>query len=440
MRLTISNQTPDNLLCRFGGDGRDDKILLVPPSSKSIEFSPKSSCLRLFRCSQDIAAKEADAVTVDAYPVNVRLNRVYGPRARWQRISLTDDSTWVVYLNMITRNKNCLIVLPRRDTSCFLASVPDSVPLSSLMLPGTHESMAFYGWPFSQCQSLSTPLDVQLSSGIRVIDVRLSIIDGRLISYHGIYPERTPFSDILSTLYSFLTTPATSSETVVVSIKQEDSDTHRFSKLVREEIMFSPGGLQMWYLDNRIPSLGEVRGKAVMFSRFGGNGLGWDQGAIGIHPTLWPDSEKVGFTWTCQDTLVQVQDWYAIPSFLSIPEKVSLATEILIPPDSPTPTLSISFCSASSLPLAFPATIARGFGWPQWGLGFEGVNFRVGKWILDRLSSESREKFDQEDDAGPRIRGWALLDFYEDPLEQGIVPLFVECNFRGRRAGEEGWH
>jgi 1-phosphatidylinositol phosphodiesterase len=39
----------------------------------------------------------------------------------------------------------------------------------------------------------------------------------------------------------------------------------------------------------------------------------------------------------------------------------------------------------------------------------------------------------------PRIRGWAYMDFYEDPVESGVVPLLVECNFRGRKLGEEGW-
>ncbi|OJA07601.1 hypothetical protein AZE42_06270 [Rhizopogon vesiculosus] len=294
--------------------------------------------------------------------------------------------------------------------------------------------MAFYGWPISQCQSQSTPLERQLHAGIRVLDIRLAIVDSRLISYHGIYPERAPFAEILSTVHTFLTTPSTSRETIVMSIKQEDSDTRRFSKLVREEIITSPGGLGMWYLENRIPTLGEVRGKVVMFSRFGDNGYDWDNGAIGIHPPIWPDSDKLGFTWNCQNTMVQTQDWYAIPSFLYIPEKVALSTDILATNRDSCPTLSISFFSASSIPLAFPPTIARGFGWPQWGIGFEGVNTRVGKWILAQF-----EKCEEKGgvDGDPQIRGWALLDFYEDPL--GIVPLFVECNFRGRKNGEEGW-
>ena len=176
--------------------------------------------------------------------------------------------------------------------------------------------MAFYGWPFSQCQSLTTTLDIQLASGIRVIDIRLAVVDGALIAYHGVWPERTPFQQMLSTIQAFLTSPQTSSETVVMSIKQEDftkTSLATFSQSVHDEIMNGPGGFGMWFLENRIPTLGEVRGKVVMLSRFGGDGSGWENGleGLGIHPTAWPDSDKAGFTWTLKGTTVRTQDWYA---------------------------------------------------------------------------------------------------------------------------------
>ncbi|EGN96244.1 hypothetical protein SERLA73DRAFT_76223 [Serpula lacrymans var. lacrymans S7.3] len=361
--------------------------------------------------------------------------------AQWQAIKTPRDCAWRIYRSKITRKHHRLLIIPRRDTSNFLSEIPDTVPLSSLLLPGTHDTMAFYGWPVSQCQSLGTPLDAQLRAGIRVLDIRLSIIDSRLLAYHGAYPQRTPFRDILTTLYDFLNGQSTCYETIVVSIKQEDKGGELFSKLVREEIMASPGGIELWYLENRIPTLGEVRGKAVMFSRFGGNGFGWDGGALGIHPSIWPDSEKVGFSWNCQNTLVQTHDWYAIPLFLAIPEKVSLSTGILLSSSDnpPMPTLSISFFSASSFPLAFPPTIARGFGWPKVGFGFEGVNGRVGKWLLDTLGESVGGLTEKGSDSQPRIRGWTFMDFYEDPIVAGVMPLLIECNFRGRRSGQEGW-
>lgn len=99
-----------------------------------------------------------------------------------------------------------------------------------------------------------------------------------------------------------------------MSIKQEDFTTtsaQSFSKLVHDEIFSGPGGVDMWFLKNRIPTLGEVRGKVIMFSRFGGDGSGWEDGleGLGIHPTIWPDSEKYGFSWDCKNTLVRTHDW-----------------------------------------------------------------------------------------------------------------------------------
>lgn len=331
--------------------------------------------------------------------------------------------------------------------------------------------MAFYGWPIAQCQSPTTPLDVQLASGIRLLDIRLSLVKGRLLSFHDVYPQREPFQSILSTLHTFLAGPSSRGhrETVVVSIKQEDYrtvDAHVFSAAVRAEIEESAGGIALWFLEPRVPTLGEVRGKCVLFSRFGADGAEWEHGldGLGIHPRAWPDSARDGFVWECGGTLVRTHDWYRVPSFLSIPEKVERATAVLLPARAaPVPVLNVSFLSASSFPLAAPPTIARGFGWPARGFGVEGVNARVGRWLLGKLTGEGAERLapdgekgygdekhaedseDEDDVEGkppradePRVRGWVLMDFFRDP-GQGIVPLLIETNFRGRRHGEEGW-
>ncbi|KIY48267.1 PLC-like phosphodiesterase [Fistulina hepatica ATCC 64428] len=301
--------------------------------------------------------------------------------------------------------------------------------------------MAFYGWPFSQCQISATPLDVQLHSGVRVIDIRLAIVKDRLIAYHGVFPQRTPFQDILSTIYAFLIHPDTCRETVIMSLKQEDYNVNPppvFSKKVHDEIFSGPGGRDLWFLENRIPKLGEVRGKIVMLSRFGGDGSGWDYGleGLGIHPTTWPDSAREGFEWRCKETLVRTHDWYAIPSFLSIPEKVVLASRILVPPeDTSESVLSVSYFSAASFPLAFPSTVARGFGWPRWGFGVEGVNSRLGRWLLDRFGPSAQEESELSGQlkvhvaAKPlSLKGWVLLDYYAQP-DHDLVALLVEQNF-----------
>lgn len=121
-----------------------------------------------------------------------------------------------------------------------------------------------------------------------------------------------------------------------------------------------------------------------------------------------------------------------------IAEKTELATNLLLPLDhEPMPSLAITFFSAASFPRALPPIVARGFGWPRLGLGIEGVNARAGKWLVDQLGGNC-ENGDLEGSEPLRIRGWALIDFYED-AENAVVPLLIECNFRGRVSGEEGW-
>lgn len=202
--------------------------------------------------------------------------------------------------------------------------------------------MAFYGWPVSQCQFLDTPLPVQLRAGIRVLDIRLAVesdpsspfapnpklapnerksasgsgnnadVKLRLVAYHGLTPQFATFQSILSTLSAFLA--SSPSETLVVSIKQEDfaiTPPLLFSQLVHDEMARAPGGWGWWFLENRIPRLGEVRGKAVLFSRFGEDGEGWEGGlgGMGVHPDVWPDSKKEGFEWDCEGTRVRTHDW-----------------------------------------------------------------------------------------------------------------------------------
>ena len=180
--------------------------------------------------------------------------------------------------------------------------------------------MAFYNWPFLKCQSLSNPLDIQLRKGIRVLDIRLGMVNNRLIAFHSDSNQRASFQEILSIVYAFLRDLQSSRETVVMSIMQEvpDKTSRRtFSIAVRDEILESDGEMKMWFLENRVPRLGEVRGKVVMLSRFGEDGAGWKDGleGMGIHPPIWPDNEKSRFSYQLKETSIRTQDWsVAAPS------------------------------------------------------------------------------------------------------------------------------
>ncbi len=122
---------------------------------------------------------------------------------------------------------------------------------------------------------------------------------------------------MLHQAYAFLA--AHQAETLVFCIQQESPTSPLFSPLVRADMQ---AGIDrgLWFLENRVPTLGEARGKIILMSRFGGNNDGgngpWMARENGVPvlrrgwaPDHWPDSEIEGFEWSCGGTLVRVQDW-----------------------------------------------------------------------------------------------------------------------------------
>ncbi|KAG8998818.1 hypothetical protein FRB94_006619 [Tulasnella sp. JGI-2019a] len=412
-----------------------------------------------------------------------------------------EDVPWRIFQSMAAGSTQRLLVLPARNMASFLGGISDSVHLSNILLPGTHESMALYGWPFASCQNSNQSVLSQLQSGIRVFDVRLAAVNGTtLISYHSIISEKVLFSDIIATFSAFLSSVDGQRECVVLSIKQEDGSTTPdsvFSSLVYQAVVGSSvsGSLEgkgvtetttggrplpppspmkkgpqaqslgdMWYLENRVPTLGEVRGKIVLFSRFG-YGSGWP-GGMGITPMIWPDSSPTGFSFTCGDTTFQMQDWYNIGSISKVSQKFAIATSTMITnptPSDPTSTkhhvLPMSFSSASSIPLALPSMVANGIGMSS--IGFMGVNQRMFQWATEILTaagpsalqrsplpsqSVEREVVATDNQTPPnlqRVSGWLMMDFFDEP--SGLAPLLVEMNWMNDNlgvqslGGSQGW-
>ena len=278
-------------------------------------------------------------------------------------------------------------MIPTADPSTHLSALPDHVSLGDIVLPGTHQSLARHGckWerlddetvplikclarapgPFSQCQTSESTIDVQLAQGtsahpslistpsptlspppgIRFFDIRLRVQDGALLAYHGPWPQHTPFRSVLASVLAFL--DAHPRETLITCIQQESSRPDaRFSALVRHAMEPSIGAGK-WYLENRIPQLGVVRGRAILMSRFGGSSAdggtapwlvpppppppppGDDQAEesrvlMGWRPERWPYSALDGFEWhddagvTCR-----TQDWCEIYGFFNVAAKFTV--------------------------------------------------------------------------------------------------------------------
>ncbi|WWC66582.1 uncharacterized protein I206_100485 [Kwoniella pini CBS 10737] len=341
----------------------------------------------------------------------------------WKQLHIEGSGGYSAYRLYTTQsdgsNRDSIIILERPDTANFLSRIPDVTPLGEITLPGTHESCAMYGYPISQCQQPATPIEQQLLDGIRFLDVRLRVVGEELLMYHGPRPQRSTLSILLQVLHNFLETHPT--ETLILSIKQETPPWHPdFSTILYKA--FQPF-LDKWFLEERIPTLGEVRGKGLLLTRFDKDKDGdesWQKG-MGIHPYTWPDSRKEGFEWNCEGTAFRIQDWYRVHTFLEIPEKFDAITTHLIPTLEILPrqrTFTLSYLSASYFPLSLPTIIAKGFGWPSWGLGVEGINSRMFGWLLERLLK------------GEKVRACFAIDFYGQCAgNAGLAELLVQMNF-----------
>ena len=160
----------------------------------------------------------------------------------------------------------------------WMENVPDETKLSSMSIPGTHDSctqnvdMRY----IFQCQDAS--IATQLKYGYRYLDMRL-VLEKRsgqetLVLKHNIarckvsdspFARTLTLADVLKDVYAFLDEHP--NETVIMCMKAENSkdDVAAVQKALYEMIDQAP---ERWYLKNEIPTLGAVRGRIVLATRF----------------------------------------------------------------------------------------------------------------------------------------------------------------------------
>ena len=160
----------------------------------------------------------------------------------------------------------------------WMENIPDETKLSSMSIPGTHDSctqnvdMRY----IFQCQDAS--IATQLKYGYRYLDMRL-VLEKRsgqetLVLKHNIARCKvsdSPFSrtltlaDVLKDVYAFLDEHPR--ETVILCMKAENSkdDVAAVQKALYAMI---DQASERWYLKNEIPTMGAVRGKIVLATRF----------------------------------------------------------------------------------------------------------------------------------------------------------------------------
>eukprot|EP00731_Ephydatia_muelleri_P000757 Em0001g757a len=158
----------------------------------------------------------------------------------------------------------------------WMQDFPDNTSIAQLSIPGTHDTMAHAGVLWAWTQSLA--LIVQLSLGIRFLDIRCRHYRDSLPVYHGFVYEGVYFEDVLQTTINFL--EANPSEVIIMRIEEtysaaENTRGRTFAQQVRIAIDAFPAD-RFWTI-NQIPTLEQCRGKIVVVDGFadGTMGIRW---------------------------------------------------------------------------------------------------------------------------------------------------------------------
>ncbi|KAI0859093.1 PLC-like phosphodiesterase [Xylaria cubensis] len=339
----------------------------------------------------------------------------------------------------------------------WMAALPDSIPLTHLNIPGTHDA-ATWNYTQSTQDSLTTatrcdgtvprPARVyqcqrksilaSLEAGIRFFDLRFALdpLDSRIAFWHGpaYLSDVATLEDVLFGFYGWLDTHP--SEMVLLSLQYEsgtrvnatsDEGVQRklfdtlTSTLARRYVHQARGVLG---------TLGDVRGKIVLFRRFDLDALpgGYEERMPGLHmsPGKWLDNERSGFELVYNSTIKNgsafVEDYYHPDGFDTIPSNIdakfaAVSTHLKQAADGgELDHLFVTFTSGTHVEIetpVYPDVMALGSGGGGLGgslgpMAVRGVNAR----LLDLLGEMK----------GKRL-GVVVMDFFEEP--GGLVDLLL---------------
>ncbi len=148
-----------------------------------------------------------------------------------------------------------------------MKSIPDTQNIISLNIPGAHDASTKYCQLglFSSCQKLT--VKEMMNIGVRAFDLR---VDGENMVHSFTKCKKTRFGknltiyDVTNDILEFLKDNPT--ETVIVFFKNDGKTSSRdcLDLLVKNIIKKIP---EMWFLENRLPFLSEIRGKIILINR-----------------------------------------------------------------------------------------------------------------------------------------------------------------------------
>ena len=161
----------------------------------------------------------------------------------------------------------------------WMRNLPGSLALKDISIPGTHDTMSFYGGDAVQTQSMS--LDNQLLAGIRMLDIRCRRIDNKFAIHHGFVYQHANFDDVLQSVTRFLA--ANPSETVMMRVGEEYNAANTnlsFAEIFMNYANDARYSQYFWRGNSSNVALKEVRGKIVLMRNFSGIDFGIPYGQM----------------------------------------------------------------------------------------------------------------------------------------------------------------
>lgn len=153
-----------------------------------------------------------------------------------------------------------------------LSNLSDDIYISELNIAGTHDSATACVAMENTARCQNKTVAEQLVMGVRLLDIRLSHKGDEFYLVHSLADcyrdkdktNRLTFGEVFNDCKSFL--EANPSETLIVSVKQDRGIMSKgfFSKFYDKYIKDDESS---WYLENKVPTLGECRGKLVLMRR-----------------------------------------------------------------------------------------------------------------------------------------------------------------------------
>lgn len=310
----------------------------------------------------------------------------------------------------------------RIDHSSWMRAIPDETNLTSLSIPGTHDTLTFdIRDEIYQCQNHN--LTAQLRAGIRYLDVRGRLYNNSILIYHADRYTGYSYTDVLLTVFDFLDRHP--SESIIMRLKEEGAPyghndrtfEEAFNHYLHNASDTAPGAQDHFYMPDSflpLPTLGALRGKILLLQEFptaaaaaavssdrntttrgsdlsSGPGPGPGPGTTSPYGIVWASPAMV------------LQDLWIIPSlrhldlkWAAIQSALIRAADSAVPAETANDALHLSHLSASVGVLPIEAAAGSRNG------SVVGMNDRTGRWLVEqvprrrRRADEGDEKLQQQ--------------------------------------------